>query len=111
VCRASRLEALPVDNGRSRFVILLLADPHLLEGGQGRKDGPTDPYGVLPLRRCDDLDLHRLRSQGDDLFLHAVSDAWEHGGAAREHGVGVEVLTDVDVALHDAVVGRLVDTA
>jgi len=29
------LEAFAVDNGRSALVVLLLADPHLLEGGQG----------------------------------------------------------------------------
>ncbi len=35
----------------------------------------------------------------------------EHGGASGQHGVGVQVLPDVDVALHDGVVGRLVDTS
>ena len=29
------LEALPVDDGRSGFVIFLLGNPHLLEGGKG----------------------------------------------------------------------------
>ena len=28
------LEALPVDNGRTGFIIFLFGDPHLLEGGQ-----------------------------------------------------------------------------
>jgi len=53
------LEALPVDDGRSRLVVLLLGDPHLLEGGEGSQDGASDPDGVLPLWRSDDLDLHR----------------------------------------------------
>jgi len=52
------LEALPVDDGWTGLIVLLLADPHLLEGGQGSQDGPTDPYGVLALRGSDDLDLH-----------------------------------------------------
>ena len=52
------LEALPVDNGGTCLVILLLGDPHLLEGGQGSQDGATDPDRVLPLRRSNDLDLH-----------------------------------------------------
>lgn len=29
--------------GRARFVIFLLSDPHLLEGGQGGQDGATNP--------------------------------------------------------------------
>jgi len=52
------LEALPVDDGWAGLVVLLLADPHLLEGGQGGEDGSTDPDGVLALRGCNDLDLH-----------------------------------------------------
>jgi len=105
----SRLEALPVDDGRAGLVVLLLADPHLLEGGQGGEDGPADPDGVLALGRRDDLDLHRAGSHRRDLLLHAISDTGEHGRAAGHDGVGVEILTDVDVALHDAVEGRLVD--
>ena len=50
------LEALPVDNGGAGLIVLLLADPHLLEGGQGSQDGATDPDGVLPLRWGNDLD-------------------------------------------------------
>ena len=37
------LEAFPVNNTRARLVVLLLGDPHLLEGGQGGKDGATNP--------------------------------------------------------------------
>ena len=40
------LEALPVDNARARLVVLLLGDPHLLEGGQRGQDGASDPDGV-----------------------------------------------------------------
>ena len=32
-----------------------------------------------------------------------------HGGSTREHDVAVEILTDINVALHDGVVGGLVD--
>lgn len=42
----SRLEALAVDDGGARLVVLLLGDPHLLEGGQGGQDGATNPDGV-----------------------------------------------------------------
>merc|ERR1719192_1386759 len=103
------LEALPVDNGWAAFVVLLLGDPHLLEGGEGGQDGATDPDGVLPLRRSNNLDGGG--SQGSDLLLHTVSNTGAHGGATRHDGVGVQVLPDVNVALHDGVVGGLVDAA
>ena len=105
------LEALPVDNGRAGLVVLLFADPHGLEGGQRGKDGATDPDGVLPLRWSDDLDLHRARGHRRDLLLHAVGDTREHGRATGHDGVGVQVLTDIDIALHDGVEGGLVDAA
>ena len=40
------LEALPVDDGRARLVVLLLGDPHLLERRQRGQDGASDPDGV-----------------------------------------------------------------
>ncbi|TRY75420.1 hypothetical protein TCAL_16797 [Tigriopus californicus] len=82
-----------------------------LDGGQGSQDGASDPDGVLPLRGRDDLDLDGGRGQGRDLLLHTISDTGVHGGAAGHDGVGVQVLTDVHVALHDRVVGGLVDAA
>ena len=45
-----------------------------------------------------------------DLLLHAIGKAqWVHSVAAREHRVGVHVLAQVDVALHERVVFGLVD--
>lgn len=105
------LEALAVDDRWAGLVVLLLADPHLLEGGERGQDGSSDPDGVFALWRGDDLDLHGGRRQGGDFLLHAVGDAREHGGASRHDGVGVQVLADVHVALHDGVVGGLVDAA
>ena len=100
-----------MDNAGARLVVLLLGDPHGLEGGQGGQDGTTDPYGVFPLRGSDDLDLDGGGSQGGDFLLHPVGDTGVHGGTTGQHVVGVQVLTDVDVALHDGVVDGLVDTA
>merc|ERR1719223_1341727 len=105
------LEALAVDDGGAALVVLLLGDPHLLEGRQGGQDGATDPYGVLPLGGSDDLDLDGGGSKGGDLLLHTVSDTGVHGGASGHDGVGVQVLPDVNIALHDGVVGGLVDSA
>merc|ERR1719370_1744340 len=107
---ALRLEALAVDNGWAALVVLLLGDPHLLEGGEGSQDGASDPDGVLPLGRSNDLDLHGGRSQGGDLLLHAVSDTGVHGGATGKDGVGVQVLAEINVGLHDGVEATLMDT-
>merc|ERR1712223_1874697 len=106
-----KLEALPVNDGRAGLVVLLLGNPHLLEGGQGGQDGASDPDRVLSLWWGNCLDLHGGGGKGGDLLLHPVSDAGVHCGASREDDVGVEVLPDVDVALHDGVVGGLVHPA
>merc|ERR1712242_355778 len=109
--RTQHLEALAVDDGGAALVLLLLGDPHLLEGGQGGQDGSSDPDGVLPLGGSDDLDLDGGGSQGGDPLLHPVGDTRVHGGATGHDGVGVQVLPDVNIALHDGVVGGLVDSA
>ena len=58
--QGSVLETFAVDDGWPGLIILLLADPHLLEGGQGGQDGAPNPDRVLALRRGDDL-LVRMR--------------------------------------------------
>ena len=62
--------------------------------------------GVIPTTY---FDLHGAGGQRCDFLLHAVGDAGVHGGASGQHVVGIQILTDVDVALHDGVVGGLVD--
>merc|ERR1719189_3501304 len=106
-----RLEALAVDNGWAALVVLLLGDPHLLEGGEGSQDGATDPYGVFPLGRSNNLDLDGGWGKSGDLLLHSVSNTGEHGGATGHDSVGVQVLTDINIALHDGVEGGLMDVA
>merc|ERR1711931_538805 len=110
ISKVVKLEALPVDNGWAAFVVFLLGDPHLLEGGKGRQDGSSDPDGVFPLRRSNDLDLNGGWSKGGDFLLHTISNTGVHGGASRHDGVGIQVLPDVNIALHDGVVGGLMDT-
>merc|ERR1711979_111444 len=104
-----KLEAFPVNNGWSTLIILLLGDPHLLEGGERGQDGSSDPDRVRPLWWGNDLDLDGGRSKGGDLLLHTVSNTRVHGGASRHDGVGIQVLTDINITLHDGVVGGLVD--
>merc|ERR1719154_28514 len=105
------LEALAVDNGWATLIVLLLGDPHLLEGREGSKDGSSDPDRVFPLWGSNNLDLDGGWSKSSDLLLHTVSNARVHGGASRHDSVGIQVLTDVNIALHDGVVGGLMDAA
>ncbi len=100
-----------MNDGWAGLIVLLLGDPHLLEGGQRSKDGTSDPYRVFPLWRSDDLDLHCGWCESGDLLLHSVGNTRVHGGTSREHSVGVQVLTDVNVTLHDGVVTGLMDTS
>jgi len=100
-----------VDDGWAAFIVFLLGDPHLLEGGKGRQDGASDPDGVFPLWGSNDLDLNGGWGKSGDLLLHTVSNTGVHGGASGHDGVGVQVLPDVNIALHDGVVGGLVDSA
>merc|ERR1719192_1887108 len=95
------LEALAVDNGWATLIILLLGDPHLLEGGEGSKDGSSDPDGVLSLWWSNNLDLDGGWGKGSDFLLHSVSNTRVHGGATGHDSVGIEVLSDVNIALHD----------
>merc|ERR1712127_820362 len=106
-----KLEALPVDNGWAALIVLLLGDPHLLEGGEGRQDGTSDPDGVFPLWGSNDLDLNGGWGKSGDLLLHTISNTGVHGGASGHDGVSVQVLPDVNIALYDGVVGGLVDSA
>merc|ERR1712227_636089 len=105
------LEALSVDNSWTALIILLLGDPHLLEGGEGSKDGSSDPDGVLSLWGSNDLDLDGGWGKSSDLLLHSVSNTGVHGGASGHDSVGIEILSDVNIALHDGIVCGLVDSA
>ena len=104
------LEALAVDDTGSGIFELVLRDPHGLEGGEGGQNGSTDPHGVLALRGGDDLDLHGRGGKSGHLLGETVLEAGVHGGTTGQNDVGVQVLADVDVALHDGVVGGLVHT-
>merc|ERR1712241_454285 len=100
-----------MDNGWTTFIIFLFGDPHLLEGGEGRQDGASNPDGVFPFRGSNDLNLDGGWSKGSDFLLHTISNTRVHGGASRHNSVSIEILPDVNIALHDGVVGSLMDTA
>merc|ERR1719233_1488177 len=73
------------------------------------KDGSSNPDRVLPLRWSNDFDLDGGWSKSSDLLLHTVSNTRVHGGSSRHDSVGIQVLADVYIALHDGVVCSLVD--
>merc|ERR1712128_385917 len=104
------LEALAVNNGWTTFIIFLFGDPHLLEGGERGQDRSTNPDRVFPLWGSNDLDLDGGRSQGSDLLLHTISNTRVHGGTTRHDSVGIQVLPNINITLHDGVVGSLMDT-
>merc|ERR1719367_1284614 len=111
ILKTSGLETFSVNNGWAAFVVFLLGDPHLLEGGEGSQDGSSDPYGVFSFWWSNDLDLNGGWCQGSDFLLHSVGNTWVHGGTSRHDGVGVQVLTDINITLHVGVVSGLMDTA
>merc|ERR1719486_664364 len=111
ISRVVRLEALPVDNGWATFIVFLFGDPHLLEGGEGRQDGSSDPDRVFPFWGSNNLDLDGGWGKSGDLLLHTISNTGVHCGASGHDSVGVQVLPDVNITLHDGVVGGLMDTA
>merc|ERR1719461_1883180 len=74
------LEALAVDDPRARLVILVLGDPHLLEGGQRGEDGPANPDRVLTLRRRHNFNLDSGWGKCRDLLVQALVDVGEHRG-------------------------------
>ena len=100
-----------MNNSGAGFVVFLFGDPHLLKRRQGGQDGATDPYGVFPLWWGNDLDFDGGRSQGGDFLLHTIGNTRVHGGATGKNSVGVKVLPDVNITLHDGVVDGLVNAA
>jgi hypothetical protein len=93
-----------MDDARAGLIVLLLRAPEVLESGEGGENGTTDPDGVLALRGCNNLDLHRGRREGGQLFLHTIGNTGEHGGTTRKDNVAVEITTDIEIALEDGVV-------
>ena len=98
-----------MDDGWARLVVFCLGDPHGLEGGKGGEDGASNPDRVLSLRRSNNLDLHGGWSKSSELLGHTLTNAWEHGGTAGEDDVGVEVLSDIHITLHDGLESAIVD--
>merc|ERR1719206_697356 len=106
---SQKLGAFAVHDARTALIVLLLLDPHLLEGAERGQNGAANPHRVLTLGWCNDLDRHRIGRQRLHLLLHTLGNALVHRRAAAHHNVAVQVLTDVDIALHDRREGEFVD--
>merc|ERR1712141_72843 len=65
---------------------------------------------VFSFWRSNDFDFHCGWSQCSDLLLHTISNAWIHGGSTRQDSVGIQVLTNINIALHDGIVGGFMDS-
>ena len=63
------------------------------------------------LIKCKFQVLILTRGERCDLLLHTVSNTRVHGGSSRQNDVGVEILSDVNITLHDGIVGVLVDSS
>ena len=87
--RQIRKSHTAMDNPRSALVVLLLRNPHVLEGRQAGKDRPSNPDTVLAFRRGDDSDFYAARREISEFFGHAVGDARVHGRSTREDDVAV----------------------
>ncbi len=96
-------------NAGTVLVVVLLRDPALLEGAERGQNRPANPLAVLALRRRNALDAHGARREAGELARQTVRNSRKHGAAAAEQHVAVEVLAQIDVALHDAVVDDLVN--
>ena len=74
--RRGDLEALPVNDSGTGFIILLLGNPHLLESGEGGEDGATEPDGVEALGWSQNFNAAVARCQHMNLlpetFAHSL---------------------------------------
>ena len=101
--------AFAMEDRRARLVVLILRNQQVVERRQRRKDRPVNPDREVRLGRRDDLDLSLGLSMLDHLLLKTSVDTRVHRGPARQDDVPVQVLTEVNVVVHDRVVARLVD--
>lgn len=103
VIKRKNLETFSVNNRWARFIVFLFADPHLLEGRQGSKNGTTNPDGIFSFWWSDNFNLHCARSQRSDFLLHSIGNSRIHGGSTREDGVGIKIFSNINIALHDGI--------
>jgi hypothetical protein len=62
---------------------------------------PPIQHTALPLQRSNHLHLHAARGKCSNLLAHAVTNTREHSGTTTEDNITVQILSDIDVTLHD----------
>jgi len=107
--RSSSL-ALSVDDLGTCIFVLLLGDPLGLEGGEGAESGTTGPDGEVSIGRGDDGDTILLGALGRELLLESIGETGIESGTTGEDDVGVEVRSNIEIALLDGLVGELMHT-
>ena len=103
-------EALAVNNVGTILVVLLLCDPHGLEGGEGCEDGATEPHGVEALGWSQNFDATVAGREHVNLLPETLAHRLEQRAATTEDDVCEQILSYIVVTLHDRVEAVLVDT-
>ena len=94
-------DALSVHNRGTVLVVVLLGDPHAREGRQRGQGGTTFTGSESSVGAGDELGGDRLGSAAFDLLEESLANALEHGVSTGQDDVGVEVSSDINVALLD----------
>merc|ERR1719420_2697193 len=99
LCTARKISlcAFSVDNTRTRFIIFFFLDPHIFEGGEGSKDGSSNPDRVFSFWWSNNLDLHGLWSLFVHFIFQTLVDLVEHGGTSGHNGVCVKISSDINM--------------
>src|SRR6218665_378426 len=80
------LVTLSLNDRPSRFIVMLLTNPHLLEGAEGCQDRSPKPSRAFALWGCNDFD-NLSRSQDRNFFLKTLSKIWKHCRTTGEDNV------------------------
>ena len=71
-----------MDNLGAGLVVLIGGEPQILEGGEGRQDGASNPHLVLTGGISDNLDLNGGGGKVLDFLLETVIDVRVAGGSS-----------------------------
>ncbi|BAS75383.1 Os01g0866133 [Oryza sativa Japonica Group] len=73
------------------------------------QDGTTNPDTVFPLWRCNYLDLHTARGKCSYFLAHTITNTREHCRSPTKDHITVQILSNINIALHDGVVCGFMD--
>ena len=95
--------------GGARFIVFALRDPYLKK--ERRHGRSSHPYRVPALRWSNHLDFHCGWSQRRQFLRQVLKEPLEHGRAAWQHDMNVQILADVHVTRHIALERSVVESA